>query len=232
MYYKLSKSCQIKKLSSIYEDFFGAIDNGVFVEVGAYDGESFSNTSGLADRGWGGLYIEPIKFSYENCLKRHKNNNVKVLNNAIGTEDKKVKIYQSYSVYNNDGDCAYLTTTKKSQMEIQRQVDWSTHISYVTEVCHQRRLEDVLVENNIPKNFDLLIVDVEGSEEDVLDSFNIGQWNPKMLIIEVEEDSRHYKKFDEFIERNKLLRKKIHDYGYTEELYRDHVNTIFIKPRA
>ena len=35
MYYKLSKSCQIKKLSSIYEDFFGAIDNGVFVEVGA-----------------------------------------------------------------------------------------------------------------------------------------------------------------------------------------------------
>ena len=137
MYYKLSKTCQIKKLSSIYEDFFGTIDNGVFVEVGAYDGESFSNTSGLADRGWSGLYIEPIKLSYENCLKRHKNNNVKVLNNAIGTEDKKVKIYQSYSVYNNDEneDFAYLTTTKKHQMKIQRQVDWSTHISHVKD-CH------------------------------------------------------------------------------------------------
>ena len=50
MSYSLSKSCQIKNLSNIYEKLFGPNKlDGYFVEVGAYDGESFSNTSGLAE---------------------------------------------------------------------------------------------------------------------------------------------------------------------------------------
>ena len=46
--YNLSPTCQIPGLDKIYEEYFGDT-LGLFVEVGAFDGESVSNTSGLAD---------------------------------------------------------------------------------------------------------------------------------------------------------------------------------------
>jgi len=66
---KLSKSCQIPNLKKIYREIFGDCAFGTFVEVGAFDGESFSNTSGLADFGWRGLYIEPISEFAIQCKK-------------------------------------------------------------------------------------------------------------------------------------------------------------------
>lgn len=88
MTYNHPKS-QIPNLDSIYQKyftrFFGIPYQGFFVEVGAYDGESYSNTSGLADSGWNGLYIEPVFEYYNKCLIRHKNNSVKVINCAIGS---------------------------------------------------------------------------------------------------------------------------------------------------
>ena len=45
-FYGLSPTCQIPKLNTIYEMYFGQKNNGCFVEVGAYDGEYVSNTSG------------------------------------------------------------------------------------------------------------------------------------------------------------------------------------------
>lgn len=49
--YPLANTCQIphfKSLSDIYTFVFGYKTSGLFVEVGAFDGESFSNTSCLA----------------------------------------------------------------------------------------------------------------------------------------------------------------------------------------
>src|SRR6476660_4644576 len=40
-FYPVSKTCQIPTLSTIYERLLGRRRDGVFVEVGAYDGESF-----------------------------------------------------------------------------------------------------------------------------------------------------------------------------------------------
>ena len=93
--YVIPVSCQVKSLDKIYKKYFGFPSKGFFIEVGAYDGESFSNTSCLADHGWSGIYIEPIKTFYEKCRKRHKKNeNVKVLNLAAGIEDKEITIYR------------------------------------------------------------------------------------------------------------------------------------------
>lgn len=55
--YPMAATCQIpffNSLSDLYTFVFGYRTDGLFVEVGAYDGESFSNTSGLADIGWKG----------------------------------------------------------------------------------------------------------------------------------------------------------------------------------
>ena len=92
MTYNISQSCQIKDLDSIFLKYFGYPSKGFFVEVGAFDGESFSNTCCLADHGWNGIYIEPVKQHYDACLRRHKDNDVSVVNCAIGTIEEEITL--------------------------------------------------------------------------------------------------------------------------------------------
>ena len=46
-------------LADIYARMF-PLSGGTFVEVGAFDGWSYSHTVCLAQLGWRGLYIEPV----------------------------------------------------------------------------------------------------------------------------------------------------------------------------
>jgi FkbM family methyltransferase len=229
MFYNPHQTCQIKNLDQIYEKVFGHINNGTFVEVGAYDGETFSNTSFLADLGWGGLYIEPFSKSFNLCFDRHYYNNPNVICCSIGTEVGETNFYQSFShtIQDEEVGVSFLSTTNLNQTKIVPEIEWSNHFGFETHKVQQYTLEQVLTEHNIPKNFDILVVDVEGNEEDVLNSFSIDEWRPKMMIIEIADENENYQKFPDFIENCKNLRSKIIKYGY-KELYRDDINTIFI----
>lgn len=93
--YPVANTCQVpffKSLSDVYEFTFGYKKAGVFVEVGAYDGESFSNTSGLADLGWEGHYLEPIPQYAAAAAARHASNapRVRVHTVAVGERDGEV----------------------------------------------------------------------------------------------------------------------------------------------
>ena len=78
-------SCQIRQLWYLYSLYLGERDEGVFVEVGANDGLTVSNTWGLAERGWRGLMIEPISEIAQLCRSNHQRHaNVSVLECAVG----------------------------------------------------------------------------------------------------------------------------------------------------
>jgi hypothetical protein len=89
--YPVANTCQIpffKSVSDIYTFVFGYRTAGLFVEVGAYDGESFSNTSCLADVGWAGHYVEPIPKYAAVCAARHAGNaGVRVHTACVGERD-------------------------------------------------------------------------------------------------------------------------------------------------
>ena len=212
----VSPSCQIKNLADIYEKYLKPLHSGVFVEIGAYDGESFSNTSCLADIGWRGVYVEPVKEFYNKCKKRHEANNVAILNNSIGLVEEEIQIYVA----------GCITTTKLSQLEMYKDVNWLKGRFRREEKCLQITLEQVLKTNNIAPNFDLLVVDVEGSEVDVFNSFSLILWKPKMLIVELEDMHSAFLKYTEHREEHKTLRKTIIETGYVE-VYRDSINTVF-----
>ncbi len=92
-FYKLPPTCQVPKIDVIYEQYFGQRTDGCFVEVGAFDGEYSSNTSGLADIGWTGYYIEPVPEYCQRCRERHESNkNVTVSECAIGSEPGNVEV--------------------------------------------------------------------------------------------------------------------------------------------
>lgn len=215
--YKVSEDCQVENLDKIYEKYFGYPSKGYFVEVGAYDGEFVSNTSFLADHGWNGLYIEPIHEFYEKCLKRHNDNDVIVANVAIGLEEGETKIYR--------GDT--LTTLDKEQMNRYREIDWAQHISFHEDVCDQMRLDTLMERLEVPKNFDLLVVDVEGKESEIFQTFELNEWKPKMIIVELEDEHPTFQKYPDFVERVQQLRSYILDEGYTE-IYKNQWNTVFV----
>lgn len=216
--YKINKECQIKDLNKIYKDNFGYVNNGTFVEVGAYDGERWSNTSGLADAGWTGLYIEPVKEYYENCLKRHrKNKKVTVLNLGIGDEKGALEIFKGES----------LSTFSKKQVTAYGEMNWSKHIDLnQKEICEIQILDSVLENNTIKKGFEVLVVDVEGFEQQVLNSFNINFWKPKLIIIELLDGNKEYINYKDTIASHKAIRYKLKSSGY-DEIYVDEINTIF-----
>ena len=90
----VSATCQIAGIRQIYADLGLNAAKGTFVEVGAYDGETFSNTSFLADQGWRGIYVEPVAERCRVARARHAFNNVSVeqvaASNADGTKEIKV----------------------------------------------------------------------------------------------------------------------------------------------
>ena len=91
-HYPTANTCQVpffRSLSDVYTFVFGYKTEGLFVEVGAYDGESFSNTSGLADLGWRGHYVEPIPAYAAACAARHAGSapRVRVHTLCIGEQD-------------------------------------------------------------------------------------------------------------------------------------------------
>jgi len=216
--YKVSESCQIDTLNDIYTKYFGYPSKGYFVEVGAYDGEFVSNTSCLADHGWEGLYIEPIYDHYLKCMKRHDKNDVTVANVAVGLEEGETTIYY--------GDT--LTTLDKDQVKRYSEMDVFQHISFSTTVCDQMRLDTLMEKIEVPKEFDVLVVDVEGKEAEVFETFELDEWKPKMLIIELEDEHPSFQKYKDLVNRIKHLREYIHNKGYIE-IFKDHINTVFIR---
>ena len=211
----LSKSCQIVGLDQIYLNYFGRVGTGTFVEVGAYDGEEFSNTSCLADIGWNGIYVEPVKEFYEKCLNRHKCNNVFVENCFIGKFEGEVDLYIEGTI----------TTTSINQVDLYKSINWSREIT--ESKCNQITLNSLLQKYKVPPKFELLVVDVEGNETDVFDSFDFGYYLPKMVIVELVDLHDEFKTISTVYESNVSLRNTIKNFGY-KEIYKDHINTIFI----
>jgi FkbM family methyltransferase len=198
-FYPVTESCQIGILDGLLQRCFGRRTHGQFVEVGAYDGESFSNTCGLADTGWRGLYIEPSPSSYERCRARHaKNVGVETLNVAIGATISRVSM-------TGEGP---LTQIAAEGMDP------------VFEVA-LRPLDNVLAERNIAPGFDLLVVDVEGFEGEVFAGFDLAHWLPAVIIIELSD-------LTPLDPSKSAIRDRLLSTGY-RLLFQDAVNGVYLR---
>lgn len=54
-------------------------NSGSFVDLGCYDGETYSNTAALADIGWPGICVDAAPDAIGACAKRYANSNVTVI---------------------------------------------------------------------------------------------------------------------------------------------------------
>lgn len=214
----VSSSCQIPNLRELYTELGLNPNSGTFVEIGAYDGESCSNTSFLADQGWRGVYIEPIPEHCASTRLRHMLNKVTVEPVAIADHDGAAKI-QSMGV---------LTSLSAATKEAYRSIPWASGAAEaaVTVTVKTARLASVLERNDVPKKFELLVVDVEGFEEPIIEQLLDSEWRPEVLVIELIDHHPNFQDRHELVSSAERCRRELISNGFAER-YADHINTVF-----
>jgi FkbM family methyltransferase len=205
MNYLISDSCQIdhEYLNELYLKIFGYINNGFFVEIGAYDGISFSNTWGLSKAGWSGLYVEPAEELLERCKANHKfNKNIQYFNCAVSNFEGTARFYL--------GDWG---STICENLVIDNHPYLNKNNYRIVKVF---TLDYVLELFKVPVDFNLLVVDCEGEDLEVLKSFSIDRYKPKMIIVEYQHET-----FDEFMKYFNLFNYKLEN--------KDSCNLIYLR---
>lgn len=213
-YYRLSQTCQIKNLGTIYEEIFGR-STGSFVEVGAYDGESFSNVSCLADRGWRGLLVEPVPEFAAQARRRHASNPaVSVLECAVGRSQGSVVMTVAGA----------LSTANPNMLETYHGIDWAkTSLTKTRSInVEQVLLDSILDDFGRP---DVLVIDTEGYESEVMAGFTLKRWMPKVLIVELAD---YHPDFPKQRTESAAIRDRIITGGYGIA-FKDEINTVFVR---
>jgi FkbM family methyltransferase len=213
-FYRPPASCQIPGLARIYEELFGQKSDGVFLEIGAFDGETCSNTSFLADLGWEGYYVEPVMEYAQRCRQRHKGNDkVKIAVVAVGDFDGQSEISIG----------GVLTSLAGHHIEAFKNLAWAKGyhrgdirtVPVVTPTTLLTRLG--------LGRIDLMIVDVEGFELPIFRAFDFSRWRPSVIIVETRDLDPNFP--PNIVEESKEMLRLILEAGY-EVHWRDHGNVV------
>lgn len=172
-YHFYSQEGQDKFLLSL--DFIKQKKNGVFIDIGANDGVTFSNTKLLEDIGWNGVCIEPLPETFE---KLRQNRRCEVYNVAITDKEGEIEFQQiigqsemlSGILENYDE-----RHTKRIEREIGEH-GGQRHIIKVKGVPFSKLIDK--------ENIDYVSIDVEGSEMNVLKSIDFTKHNITLFSIE------------------------------------------------
>ena len=165
--------------------------NGYFVELGANDGITQSNTI-LFEKtlGWRGVLIEPVPHNYLACLHNRATDN-KVFCNACTSFDYKDRFVEI--VFANLMSCP-VGLDSDVRDPFAHAEEGSQFLAETDRVFSfgaiARPLSDILVEAGAPQTIDLLSLDVEGAELEVLKGIDHRRFRFKYMCIECREISR------------------------------------------
>lgn len=150
--------------------FSGCKRKGFFVEFGACDGLTVSNTLSLEKRfGWKGILAEPSRF-WRETLPVNRSAAID-LRCVAGESGRQVKFFESDRPGN-------------SSSEENHKYIGSVTDSYSVETVS---LTDLLSYHSAPRYIDYLSVDTEGSEKEVLESFDFDRYKFGFITVEEHE---------------------------------------------
>lgn len=207
---------EIEKKILSYVDY----ENGFFIECGANDGLTQSNTAFLEKmKNWTGLLVEPGVENYKKCVANRPNSIVE--NYAlVSSEYKENTIKGNFGSHHFNGLMnsvdvipEYFDDEMKANAE-----DFKTKFktnSVETNCC---TLQSLLEKHNIQK-VDFFSLDTEGYELEILNGLDFSRVRPKYILIETTVSTHYTNMVNEFMLQsgyNHAERLSIND-----SLYRD-----------
>jgi FkbM family methyltransferase len=170
------------KQDKYLNQIFKGKSNGTFVDIGAHDGITFSNSYFFEkEKNWSGICVEPIpeifkKLNQErNCIKING-----CISNKIGTE-KFLRVKGEFvdtemlSGLVEDYDLRHI---ERIDREIK---EYGGSKEEIEVTCYD--INQVLIDNNI-NQVDFFTIDTEGNELKILKTINFDQFDFDIFIVE------------------------------------------------
>lgn len=167
---------------------FGGRTSGFYIEVGAWNGVTFSNTYFLEQMGWNGLLIEPLPDLFQDCVASRPRS--RVIQAACTGPDQGPTV-RFTRVRGNE----ILSCVSPEPAHAKRCLDEGRQFEEI-EVPAITLDRLIVAERDRPWpgappwrpkagwQIDLVSIDVEGGEMDVLRGFNLERFKPKVLLVE------------------------------------------------
>lgn len=173
-----SHSQAIQDLWALYES--KQQENGFFVEFGATDGVTINNTLLLErEYGWTGILAEP-NHVWHKALQENRGQAVCL--------DKRCVYGVSGEVlqFLHTDNAEYGAVVDERVRGAAKKVGMKGNIIKVQTVS----LNDLLTEHQAPERVDFISMDTEGSEYEILKSFDFKKWDVRLFAIELGTDEK------------------------------------------
>lgn len=152
-------------------NFFKDKVPGRFLDIGAHDGLSFSNTRLLADQSWKGTFVEPSPMAFVELMKRYRGvEGMNLVNAAIANEDGLMLFYDSL------GDC--LSTINPGHQKLWAGRGSAFQPIYVNTCTVARLLA------KFPGPYEFVNLDVEGANLEIFKRLPLVEMGVKLIAAE------------------------------------------------
>ncbi len=162
--------------------------NGFYVDVGAHDGRSSSNTYSLEAIGWTGVLVEPILTKYFRIRQVRSLTSNKIYHAACVpssyAKDSVLMVYADLMSFSEE----LSTVDQKSWIDGARSF-LNSEEDIVYTYSPARTLDSILVESGAPVHVDFLSIDVEGAEKSVLEGLDLSHYSFSVICIEAQNES-------------------------------------------
>ncbi len=152
---------------------------GTFLDLGANDGSTLSNTRALALSGWGGTLVDMVELCVNELHAKYGHReDIQIIDKAIGLKAGKVKMYEGGDHLGND--YGLLSTIKKGELNRWRGSKWDNFTETTADAITVPMLVDMLKY----KTYNFISIDVEGMDYDVLRQLNLKALGCELLCVE------------------------------------------------
>ncbi len=161
--------------SYVHEQFFPGVTDGVFVDVGAGDGATDSNTLHFEEEGWSGLLVEAHPDIFKKLIETRK----VAAENVCCANFTGKKFFQLVPVQGWSGLDDFIRKFDEDEMD---RIDAAGPIGAMPLPCFP--LRDLLEKHGI-RVVDYLSLDVEGAELSVLESVDWDRVEIRVITVEI-----------------------------------------------
>jgi len=158
----------------VNDSYFRSMNNGFFVEIGAYNGIEGSNCYFFEKfLNWSGIAIEPSPSQF---LALQKNRKCKCVNKAVAKKSEKIEfidVIEGYTQMSGINNPSYQKTLEIIKKDLRTVLD--------KKIIEAATFSEIVEYNYL---IDYLSIDVEGGEMDILESIDFDLYKIKVLSIE------------------------------------------------
>ena len=184
---------------SVIRGYFGYQDPKCLflLDIGANDGQTFSNSRQCILDGWNAVLVEPSPKAFDKLKKLYaRNPKVKLKKLAISQTSGEVVFHESGSWNEDESDVALLSSLKESELE-----RWGDRVSFTETKVQSLTFQDFLKNENLDDiYFDFISIDAEGVDWEILEQIDLTKIGCECLCVEWNGIIDLYTKMTEYCE--------------------------------